>query len=281
MYSIDGSVVATHNAAIRGVDAPGGERLRRRRSRLSVDWLDMTPYTSPCTYQSHSFDAGSGCPTGRLSTATRRRPARDRTHHRDADFGERHRMVTVRRVVPGTTIASPDNRYLQYRATLTDVRGREHADARGGHGYGRAGYVCCRSRRCSSHRPGPRPCGELCLVAATCPVGQHRRDERRVSGSPAARSCTTSWSDPATLDDLRMDRAPGHDRRHRTGPTHWQSVASDAAGNTGTSASITVSVDNAPPSASVARPGERRVGARYIRSCSTCQHPTTSRCHES
>ncbi len=117
VYSVDGTVVAAHVAAITASMRPSVSDFAVGGPAVNVDWLDMSPYTSPCAYQSHTFDAGATVdwttldrvatvPSGTGLTIATRTSANGTTW-------------TPFVAVSGSTIASPDNRYLQYQATLT------------------------------------------------------------------------------------------------------------------------------------------------------------------
>jgi hypothetical protein len=122
IYSIDGTVVTTHAANFTQNLRPVASDAVTADPALSVDWLDETPYDASCTYQSHAVDAGStvdwttlsndaSLPTGTgVTLETRTSP--------DGTTWSPYAAVS------GGTIASPDNRYLQYRATLTSSNDR-------------------------------------------------------------------------------------------------------------------------------------------------------------
>jgi hypothetical protein len=59
VFSIDGNVVHTEPVAITSTMRPGVSDVNTDGTGVSVDWLLMTPYSSPCNFQSAVFDAGA------------------------------------------------------------------------------------------------------------------------------------------------------------------------------------------------------------------------------
>jgi hypothetical protein len=59
VFSIDGNVVHAEAVAIASTMRPGVSDFNLDGTGVSVDWLVMTPYSSPCNFQSAVFDAGA------------------------------------------------------------------------------------------------------------------------------------------------------------------------------------------------------------------------------
>jgi len=59
VYSIDGTVVATHALATSTAQRPLTSDLTPTGGAVVVDWLRMTPYAASGTFLSRPFDAGS------------------------------------------------------------------------------------------------------------------------------------------------------------------------------------------------------------------------------
>jgi N,N-dimethylformamidase beta subunit-like protein/uncharacterized protein DUF4082/cadherin-like protein/Big-like domain-containing protein/purple acid phosphatase-like protein len=119
-FFVDGVSVATRPAI--AVDLrPVFSDFATAAPGLTVDWLRMTPYTSPCTFTSRLLDTGSNADWRQL-TATRALPAgtavsfetRSGASSTPGDSG-----WSAWSPLSGDQIQSPDARYLQYRATLS------------------------------------------------------------------------------------------------------------------------------------------------------------------
>ena len=67
VFSIDGNIVSTQNVAITANMRPGVSDFNTNGITVSVDWMLMTPYTSPCNFQSAVVDAGSAASWSNLS----------------------------------------------------------------------------------------------------------------------------------------------------------------------------------------------------------------------
>ena len=83
---------------------------------VTVDWLDMTPYTSPCS-TSRTLRRRERRPLDDARSG-RDHPGRDRDSHRDAHLGERHQRGHRSSVV-GEHDREPGQQLSAYRATLT------------------------------------------------------------------------------------------------------------------------------------------------------------------
>jgi hypothetical protein len=58
-YFIDGIQVVTHNVSIPGNMRPSASDYGLDTAPLTVDWMRMSPYAGPCTFESRVFDAGA------------------------------------------------------------------------------------------------------------------------------------------------------------------------------------------------------------------------------
>jgi hypothetical protein len=58
IYSIDGVQVASHAIAISTPMRPLASDFDVNLPALSIDWLRLSPYATPCTFDSQIFDAG-------------------------------------------------------------------------------------------------------------------------------------------------------------------------------------------------------------------------------
>jgi hypothetical protein len=120
VFSIDGTVVATHPVAITASLRPLASDYTVGGGSLSVDWLRLTPYAAAGTFLSRIFDAGAVVPWGTaawtadtpagtsltLSVRTGNTPIPDGTW-------------TAFSVLPNSGAAiGGSSRYLQYRADL-------------------------------------------------------------------------------------------------------------------------------------------------------------------
>jgi large repetitive protein len=122
VYSIDGTVVATHNRAISQSMRPFASDSAVGGGAVTVDWLRLSPYLTPATFLSRVFDAGatvswdtatwtSTVPAGTslaISVRQGNTPIPDGTW---TAFSAP--LAGSGATVGGTT------RYLQYRATLS------------------------------------------------------------------------------------------------------------------------------------------------------------------
>ena len=118
VYYVDGVQVASHAEAISADMRIGMSDFNAGGEAVSVDSVSVTPYSSPCTFESRIHDAGAvagwntltATPTSQQAPASRSPPARA-TRRRRAPPGVPWVPVS------GTTIGL-NGRYLQYRAVL-------------------------------------------------------------------------------------------------------------------------------------------------------------------
>jgi hypothetical protein len=117
VYWVDGVKVATHNVAITQPLRPLVSDVHADATNLSVDWMQMTPFGGACTYVSRAADAGH--PVGWLALE----PTTTTPANTNVTFDTRTSNDAVTwsawSPVNGTTVASPNGRYLQYRASLS------------------------------------------------------------------------------------------------------------------------------------------------------------------
>ena len=144
-YYVDGALVATHAIAIDQEIRPVISDYGLFGAAVKVDWIRMSTYASTGTFTSRVLDSGPGAndwatltphttlPTGTSITYQTRSGA---TPTPDASWSGWQSLGT------GNAIASPNSRFLQYRATLHHQHGRD-ADPRPRPGHLRRG-----------HRPG-------------------------------------------------------------------------------------------------------------------------------
>ena len=117
MYSVDGVQVATHAAAFSSAMRPLVSDLHPDANQISLDWLQMSPYVSTCSFTSRAIDGGTHQAWINLDPVVTT-PAgtsvqfNTRTSN-DAATWSAWSPVT------GNQINSPTGRYLQYQAVLT------------------------------------------------------------------------------------------------------------------------------------------------------------------
>ena len=218
-YWVDGVLKTTQPQTI-GVPMTPSSVSSFNLNNLVVDWLRMTPYTSPCTFLSRVFDAGfAGAPWTTLA-ATAALPSGTTLSFqtRTGDTPTPGGTWSAFAAVSGTTINSPPGQYLQYEVTLntTDtaqtpelqqvdvshtlcgngsVDGGEQCDQ--GAANGTAGSCC--NTDCTFVASGT-PCrasAGVCDVAESCTgsSGACPTDGKEASGT----ACTSDGN-PCTLD---------------------------------------------------------------------------------
>jgi hypothetical protein len=120
-FFVDGEPVATHDVAIGDQMRPLASDLNAGGPEATVDWLRMSPYAGAGTFASRVFDAGA--PGADWLTVTRTASApgpstltlATRSGNTATPDGSWSGWQTVG---PGDAIASPNARYLQYRAEM-------------------------------------------------------------------------------------------------------------------------------------------------------------------
>jgi VCBS repeat-containing protein len=125
-FYVDGSLVATHNVTITQPMIVAASDYHLNGNSLAVDWMALTPYLSPCVFESAIIDVpplanwmelawNGNTPTGTtVSVATR-----------SGDTPTPDGSWSGWQPLSGTTIASPDSRYFQYQLTLTSDTGAQ------------------------------------------------------------------------------------------------------------------------------------------------------------
>ncbi len=120
--SVDGTLVHQETAKTIADDMrPGASHLNAGTTPLVVDWMRMTPYTSPCTFQSRVFDSGSTGTSWETLTATSALPtgtSLDSFQTRTGNTAAPDATWSGFASLSGTAIVSPPARYLQYHVTL-------------------------------------------------------------------------------------------------------------------------------------------------------------------
>ena len=121
-YFIDGSQVATHAVAIGTSMRPLFSDANINAVGLSVDWLRMTPYLTPCTFESRIVDAGTRV-TWEIASWTSNLPAATgltmsiRMGDTPSPDGSWKGFSALPN--PGAQIGG-SSRYIQYRAAIVD-----------------------------------------------------------------------------------------------------------------------------------------------------------------
>jgi VCBS repeat-containing protein len=126
-YYIDGVLKATHTPNTGNMrfaandDTVGG-------NTLTVDWLRIGPYTTPCTFTSRVFFGDGG--TWQTLSATMNLPSdttsigwETRTGNVENPDASWSPWTAVSGTSPNFTITSPNAKYLQYRASLSTTDG--------------------------------------------------------------------------------------------------------------------------------------------------------------
>jgi hypothetical protein len=116
VYSIDGTVVATHAIAVSDQMRPIVSDANTNGTSVSVDWLQMSPYNTLCVSTSKTIDAHAQLSWLTLhsvgTTPANTLYAIDARTSRDGSTWSAFARVN------GDVIASPPGRYLQYRVAL-------------------------------------------------------------------------------------------------------------------------------------------------------------------
>jgi len=121
VYSIDGTVVATHNVDLSDNLRPLVSDRNAGGDSLQVDWVRMTPYLSPCSFESRVLDASQSVnwqtmswnadtPTGTGVILTYR--TGDTLNPDDGSWTEYMAAGSSPAMLAG------NSRYIQYRAGL-------------------------------------------------------------------------------------------------------------------------------------------------------------------
>ncbi|MDQ1382985.1 MAG: hypothetical protein QOG65_364, partial [Actinomycetota bacterium] len=117
VYSVDGAPVATHALAVGAQMRPLASDPATDGAGVSVDWLQMSPFTTPCTFISATVDAGANVVWSTLDAATVTPSGTGiQFATQTSDDGSTWSAWSA---VVGSTINSPNGRYLQYRASLS------------------------------------------------------------------------------------------------------------------------------------------------------------------
>ena len=123
VYSVDGSVVATHAIAIAGPLRPLASDVAVGSGSVSVDWIRMSPYTAAGTFVSRVFDAAQAVDWGGLSWTTEipaGTSAAFFARHGDTPVPDASWSAFAPIAQPGGAIGGR-SRYAQYRVDLASA----------------------------------------------------------------------------------------------------------------------------------------------------------------
>ncbi|MBK7513897.1 MAG: DUF4082 domain-containing protein [Chloracidobacterium sp.] len=122
VFSIDGTIVHVEVVSIANNMRPVVSDYNFGEPALTVDWLRMSPYATPCTFTSRVIDAGSVVDwldltsTGTTPTGTSvgfETRSGNATDTNDSSWSSWEAV--------NSPIASPNSRYIQYRSTLANT----------------------------------------------------------------------------------------------------------------------------------------------------------------
>lgn len=121
-YFIDGTLVQTHSITIAGPMRPAISEYQVPAPLLEVNWIRMTPYASPCTYDSAVVDGGNNGADWTSLTAGTQLPGGTAVTIQTRSGNTLVPDMSwsgFQALSGGTTIQSPNARYLQYRVILS------------------------------------------------------------------------------------------------------------------------------------------------------------------
>ncbi len=121
-FYVDGNLVHTENVSIGAQMRPLASDYNAGGPVVAIDWLRMDPYQSPGAFESRVFDSTKDATDWGKLTSTVQKPAGT-----NVTFETRSGNTATpdgtwsgwQAVNAGDAIASPDNRYIQYRANLS------------------------------------------------------------------------------------------------------------------------------------------------------------------
>ena len=120
VFSVDGTIVDTRAVSIVVAMRPVASDFGAGGPTLSLDWLRMSPYSSPGTFTSRVLDAGSTVTLGNLSAVS------DTPAGTTISFRVRHGNTptpdgtwSAFAALPGSGAVGGSARYVQYEATLS------------------------------------------------------------------------------------------------------------------------------------------------------------------
>jgi hypothetical protein len=123
VYYVDGSEVARHPTAIGTQMRPLASDFNTDGTNLSVDWTRMAPYASSGIFTSRVIDSSKSATDWLKLTSTPKKPAGTdvtfETRSGNTADAEDASWSSWAAVGADGTIASPDGRYVQYRANLS------------------------------------------------------------------------------------------------------------------------------------------------------------------
>ena len=120
-YFVDGALVATHARAITTPMRPMASDLNTGGGNVPLHWLRMSPYATAGSFTSRVMDAGIAADWGRLEagattaagTGLTLETRSGSTAIPDASWSAWQPATS------GSDVASPNGRYIQYRANLS------------------------------------------------------------------------------------------------------------------------------------------------------------------
>jgi hypothetical protein len=118
LFYIDGNLVHTANLTIPQTMRPVISDFQAGGPNVSVDWLHMSEYASPCEFTSRVLDAGAAADWDEL-TATATTPSGTALGFETQSSTDNVNWSGWEAVGSAGEIASPNGRYIQYRATLS------------------------------------------------------------------------------------------------------------------------------------------------------------------
>ncbi len=118
-YYIDGALVVTHAYSSPDTMRPAISDLNVNGGQVTVDWMRMSPYGTPCSLESRIFNAGSSVDWLNLNWVGSAPTGTDATFEtRTGNTSTPDGTWSAWQATSGA-IASPDGQYAQYRVTLS------------------------------------------------------------------------------------------------------------------------------------------------------------------
>ncbi len=118
-FYVDGALVSSRTDVVTEQMRVAASEFNAGGVSLSVDWMSLTPYISPCTFESRVFDAGQAVNWSDLSSVGSAPTGTSVSFEtRSGNTSAPDETWSAWEAV-NSPIASPDGQYLQYRATLS------------------------------------------------------------------------------------------------------------------------------------------------------------------
>jgi hypothetical protein len=247
-FYVDGALVATHANSIPSLMRPVASDYGLFGAAVRVEWLRQGGYPGTGTFTSRVMDAGPDAADWQELTAQSTLPAGTQLAF-DTRSGPTPQpdggWSAWEPVGAGGSIASPDARYVQYRARMASATGLATPTLRRVEMSFGPGQTDTTAPNVAITAPagGSRVAGAVTLSAsATDDVGvesvRFQVDGEDLGAADTSSPYSVSW-DTAEVPD---------------GTHAITAVARDAAGNTRTSAAVAVTVDNTAPAVSITAP---------------------------